>query len=104
MKIRNALMLSLLLPLMAACSKTETPEAPVATAPVVAEPVVATAAAAPAQDVAATEPAPPNNNPIVPPKGPAPVAGTVKSVNVAMGEQVPASRVVAEIEMDGGAA
>ena len=76
MKIRNALMLSLLLPLMAACSKTETPEAPVATAPVVAEPVVATAAAAPAQDDAATEPAPPNNNPIVPPKGPAPVAGT----------------------------
>lgn len=33
-----------------------------------------------------------------------PVAGTVKSINVALGEQVPVSRVIAEIEVDGVAA
>lgn len=76
MKIRNALMLSLLLPLMAACSKTETPEAPAATAPVAAEqPAAAPTATAPAE-TAAAEPTAPNNNPVAAPQGPAPVAGT----------------------------
>ena len=76
MKIRNALMLSLLLPLMAACSKTETPEAPAATAPVAAEQPSAAAAATAPSETAAAEPAAPNNNPVVTPQGPAPVAGT----------------------------
>lgn len=77
MKIRNALMLSLLLPLMAACSKTETPEAPAAAAPAAAEQPAA-ASTAPAEAAAVAEPAAaaPNNNPVVAPQGPAPVAGT----------------------------
>ncbi len=76
MKIRNALMLSLLLPLMAACSKTETPEAPAATSPVASEQPAAAATAPAAEAAAVAEPAAPNNNPVVAPQGPAPVAGT----------------------------
>ena len=75
MKIRNALMLSMLLPMLAACSKTEAPGTPAAPAPAV--PVTAEAA----QPAAAETPAPaapdaPNNNQAVAPQGPAPVVGT----------------------------
>lgn len=76
MRIHHALMLSLLLPVMAACSKTETPEAPAA-APAAATPATAEAApAATPAEAAAPAPAAPNNNPAVAPQGPAPVAGT----------------------------
>lgn len=76
MNIRNALMLSLLLPLVAACSKTETPATPAATSEAAA-PATEAAPAAPAATAApAAEPTAPNNNPVVPPQGPAPVAGT----------------------------
>ncbi|MGH8027481.1 MAG: thiol:disulfide interchange protein DsbA/DsbL [Pseudoxanthomonas sp.] len=77
MRIHRALMLSLLLPVMAACSKTEAPEAPAAAAaaPTAAAPATAEAppAAAPAE---AAAPEAPNNNPPAVPQGPAPVAGT----------------------------
>ena len=77
MRIHHALMLSLLLPVMAACSKTETPEATAAAAPAATTPATAevASAAAPAE-TAAPETAAPNNNPVVAPQGPAPVAGT----------------------------
>jgi thiol:disulfide interchange protein DsbA len=77
MRIHHALMLSLLLPLMVACSKTETPEATAAAAPAATTPATAevASAAAPAE-TAAPETAAPNNNPVVAPQGPAPVAGT----------------------------
>lgn len=77
MRIHHALMLSLLLPVMAACSKTETPAETAAPAPADAAPTVAaaTGAAAPAE-TPAPEPAAPNNNPVVVPQGPEPVAGT----------------------------
>ena len=80
MNIRNALMLSLLLPVMMACSKTEAPEDATTTAPA-AEPAAAPASAPEAASTstpapATAEPAAPNNNPVVPPQGPAPVAGT----------------------------
>lgn len=80
MKIRHALMLSMLLPMLAACSKTEAPEAPAATttaAPAAAEtkPAV-TPAPASAEAPAPAAPEAPNNNPVVAPQGPAPVAGT----------------------------
>jgi protein dithiol oxidoreductase (disulfide-forming) len=88
MKSRHVLMLSLLLPVLAACGPkpstdtTPTQEAPAAPA--------ADASAAPATDAAATPAdgstaapaegadaaASPNTNPVVPPQGPAPVAGT----------------------------
>jgi len=88
MKSRHVLMLSLLLPLLAACGPkpstdaTPTGEAPAAT--------TTDAAPAPATDASATPadatPATPaegtdtaaaaNTNPVVPPQGPAPVAGT----------------------------
>lgn len=78
MKIHHALMLSMLLPVLAACSKTETPEA---AAP--ATPAAPTTAAAQTQPAAAAAEAPapaapeaPNNNPVLAPQGPAPVAGT----------------------------
>lgn len=78
MKIRHALMLSMLLPMLAACSKTEAPEAPAAAAPA---PVTSAAAETQPAPAAAQAPAPaapeaPNNNPVVAPQGPAPVAGT----------------------------
>lgn len=80
MKIRHALMLSILLPTLAACSKTEAPQAPAAatpTAPAAAEAQpAATPAAASAEAPAPTAPEAPNNNPVVAPQGPAPVAGT----------------------------
>lgn len=77
MRIHHALMLSLLLPVMAACSKTEAPAEAAAPAPADAAPTIAAATgiAAPAE-TAAPEPAAPNNNPVVAPQGPAPVAGT----------------------------
>jgi len=78
MNLRLASTLLALLTL-AACSQQQTPEsaAPAATTPAsTATPTQATpAAAAPAAPIAA-EPEVPNNNPIVPPQGPAPVAGT----------------------------
>lgn len=75
MKIRHALMLSMLLPMLAACSKTEAPEAPAAATP--AAPAVETQpVATPAEAAAPTAPEAPNNNPVVAPQGPAPVAGT----------------------------
>lgn len=76
MKIRHALMLSILLPILAACSKTETPEASAAATPATpAAPVAAEAqpATTPAE---AAAPEAPNNNPVVAPQGPAPVVGT----------------------------
>ena len=61
---------------LAACSQ-QAPEtaAPAATTPTSTAPAQATPAAAPAAPIAA-EPEAPNNNPVVPPQGPAPVAGT----------------------------
>jgi thiol:disulfide interchange protein DsbA len=74
MNIRNVLMLSLLLPMMAACSKTEAPAPPAAqneaSAPV-AEAAVSESVGAPVAEAEA-----PNNNPIVAPTGPALVPGT----------------------------
>jgi protein dithiol oxidoreductase (disulfide-forming) len=81
----NLRLTSLLLALLtlAACSQQQAPEASTptttpATAPAPAEAAApaATTAAAPAAAPASTEPEAPNNNPIVPPQGPAPVAGT----------------------------
>ena len=76
MKIRHALMLSILLPMLAACSKTEAPEAPVAATPAAPAATEAQPAAAPAEAAAPATPAAPNNNPVVAPQGPAPVVGT----------------------------
>ena len=77
MRIHHALMLSLLLPVMVACSKTETPAEAAAPAPADAAPTIAAATGvAPPAEAAAPEPAAPNNNPAVVPQGPAPVAGT----------------------------
>ncbi|MET0583027.1 MAG: thiol:disulfide interchange protein DsbA/DsbL [Pseudoxanthomonas sp.] len=78
MKIRHVLMLSMLLPLLAACSKTEAPEAPATPAATAPAPTEASAAATPSAPAEAAAPAPdaPNNNPVVAPQGPAPVAGT----------------------------
>ncbi|KQY55015.1 thiol:disulfide interchange protein DsbA/DsbL [Lysobacter sp. Root494] len=84
----NLRLTSLLLALLtlAACSQQQAPEAaapaaaPAATTPTPAP--ASTAAAAPATEAApatapvTAEPEAPNNNPIVPPQGPAPVAGT----------------------------
>jgi protein dithiol oxidoreductase (disulfide-forming) len=87
MKIRFALALVALLPVLAACSKSPeaTPAAdtaePAASAPAASTPAAdptAPATSAPAQAAAAPET--PNNNPIVPPEGPAPVEGTDYSV------------------------
>lgn len=92
MKSRHVLMLSLLLPLLAACGPkpstdtTPTPEAPAAaqsapttganatTSPEAAAAPTDTAAATPAGSAEAS--AAPNTNPVLPPQGPAPVAGT----------------------------
>ena len=86
MKSRHVLMLSLLLPLLAACGPkpatdaTPSPEAPVATTADAGAAPATDAPAAPA-DAAATTPAEgtdpvaANTNPIVPPQGPVPVAG-----------------------------
>jgi thiol:disulfide interchange protein DsbA len=88
MKSRHVLMLSLLLPVLAACGpkpSTDTTPTDAASAP-----AAPTGETAPATDVApadagtpATTPAAtdaaataPNTNPVVPPQGPAPVAGT----------------------------
>lgn len=76
MNLRNVLMLSLLLPMMAACSKAEAPMPPAAqneaSAPVAeAAPAASESAVAPAAEAEA-----PNNNPIVAPTGPALVPGT----------------------------
>jgi protein dithiol oxidoreductase (disulfide-forming) len=83
MKSRHALMLSLLLPLLGACSKEPAPTAAgtteTAANPESAAPATATAdatATAPAEGGAAVEGSAPNNNPVVPPQGPEPVAGT----------------------------
>lgn len=90
MKFRHALMLSLLLPVLAACGPkpstdtTPTGDAPAATAPAdTATPPPADTSAAPvdaatpstgtAPDAGAAAAA--NTNPVVPPEGPAPVAG-----------------------------
>jgi thiol:disulfide interchange protein DsbA len=90
MKFRHALMLSLLLPVLAACGPkpstdtTPTGDAPAATAPAdTAAPPPADTSAAPADaatpstgtapDAGAAAAA--NTNPVVPPEGPAPVAG-----------------------------
>lgn len=90
MKFRHALMLSLLLPVLAACGPkpstdtTPTGDAPAATAPAdTATPPPADTSAAPADaatpstgtapDAGAAAAA--NTNPVVPPEGPAPVAG-----------------------------
>ena len=78
MNLRNVLMLSLLLPMMAACSKTEAP-APAAAQNEASAPVAEAAPAAPetvAAPAAEVEAEVPNNNPVVPPQGPVPVAGT----------------------------
>ncbi|MBL8255139.1 thiol:disulfide interchange protein DsbA [Pseudoxanthomonas japonensis] len=88
MKSRHALMLSLLLPVLAACGpKPSTDTTPTADAPAAAASgTTAPAADAPATpaDATAAAPTPPtagaetpatNTNPIVPPQGPAPVAG-----------------------------
>lgn len=76
MKIRHALMLSMLLPMLAACSKTEAPEAPAAATPAAPAAVETQPAATPAEAATPTAPEAPNNNPVVAPQGPAPVAGT----------------------------
>ncbi|HEY1140256.1 MAG TPA: thiol:disulfide interchange protein DsbA/DsbL [Lysobacter sp.] len=83
----NLRLTSLLLALLtlAACSQQQAPEASTpaatpaatATAPAPAEAAAPAATTdAPAAAPAAAEPEAPNNNPIVPPQGPAPVAGT----------------------------
>lgn len=90
MKSRHVLMLSLLLPLMAACGpKPATDATPAAETPAAtttdAAPAPATDAAATPADATTATPtdgsdtdtaAAANTNPIVPPQGPAPVAGT----------------------------
>ena len=87
MKSRHVLMLSLLLPLLAACGPkpstdtTPTQEAPAAPAtdasatpaPEAATAPADTATAAPGESAEAS--AAPNSNPVLPPQGPAPVAG-----------------------------
>ncbi len=88
MKSRHVLMLSLLLPVLAACgpkpSTDTTPTQEAAAAPAAdASATPATDAAATPADAATAAPAEgadaaaaPNTNPVVPPQGPAPVAGT----------------------------
>lgn len=90
MKSRHVLMLSLLLPILAACGpKPSTDTSPTGDAAAPAAPAAEAApgtdaapapadASTPAGAPAATEAtaAAPNTNPIVPPQGPAPVAGT----------------------------
>lgn len=92
MKSRHALMLSLLLPLLGACSKEPAPTAAgtseTAANPDSAAPATATAeatAGAPAEGGAAVEGTAPNNNAVVPPQGPEPVAGT-DYVDIANGQ------------------
>nr|MBP6457540.1 thiol:disulfide interchange protein DsbA/DsbL [Pseudoxanthomonas sp.] len=87
MKFRHALMLSLLLPVLAACGPkpstdtTPTGDAPAATAPADTAAPPADTAAAPADAATPSTDAVPdaataaNTNPILPPEGPAPVAG-----------------------------
>ena len=85
MKSRHVLMLSLLLPLLAACGPkpstdtTPTAEAPAATAPDATTAPATDASAAPADAAPATPTAgvdaAANTNPILPPQGPAPVEG-----------------------------
>lgn len=79
MNLRLASLLLALLTL-AACSQQQTPEAaaPAAPAPAATTAPTDSAPASPAPTAApiAAEPEAPNNNPIVPPQGPAPVAGT----------------------------
>ncbi|MFC5570134.1 thiol:disulfide interchange protein DsbA/DsbL [Lysobacter yangpyeongensis] len=80
MNVRLASLLLIALTL-AACSQQQAPEAttPAATpAPAATAPAdtAATPATAAAPAPVAAEPEPPNNNPIVPPQGPAPVVGT----------------------------
>ncbi|MEI2796235.1 thiol:disulfide interchange protein DsbA/DsbL [Pseudoxanthomonas sp. F11] len=88
MKFRHALMLSLLLPVLAACGPkpstdtTPTGDAPAATAPAdTAAPPPADApaapgdAATPSTDTAPDTATAANTNPVLPPEGPAPVAG-----------------------------
>lgn len=87
MKTRFALALVALLPVLAACSKQDaaTPTAestPAASTPAASTPAAPADASAPAASATAQAAAPdaPNNNPIVPPQGPAPVEGTDYSV------------------------
>jgi thiol:disulfide interchange protein DsbA len=66
---------------LAACSQQQTPDtaAPAATAPATTAapaPAETAPAATPAAAPIAADPEAPNNNPILPPQGPAPVAGT----------------------------
>jgi thiol:disulfide interchange protein DsbA len=84
MKSRHVLMLSLLLPLLAACgpkpATDTTAAAPAATTPEATsapatDAPAAPADAAPATPAEGTDTAAANTNPIVPPQGPAPVAG-----------------------------
>ncbi|MBP9536218.1 thiol:disulfide interchange protein DsbA/DsbL [Pseudoxanthomonas mexicana] len=87
MKFRHALMLSLLLPVLAACGPkpstdtTPTGDAPAATAPADTAAPPADTAAAPADAATPSTDAVPdaataaNTNPVLPPEGPAPVAG-----------------------------
>ena len=75
MKSRYALTLLALLPILAACSKQEAAAPAADPAPAVEAPAVAEApATTPTEAVAEATAA--NNNPIVPPAGPAPVPGT----------------------------
>lgn len=63
---------------MAACSQQQPPEAAAPATPAVPAATTQTAPAtqAPSATPVAAEPEAPNNNPVVPPQGPAPVAGT----------------------------
>lgn len=76
MRLRNALFLSLLLSLVAACSKTDTPAETAAPAPADQTATIAAATGAAPADVPAPAPDAPNNNQPVAPQGAAPVAGT----------------------------
>lgn len=83
MKTRYALLLSLLLPLLGACSKDPEPPAQAAPAADAAStPAPPATTAPPATAPATSDPATPeataapNTNPVVPPEGPAPIEGT----------------------------
>lgn len=76
MKIRHALILSMLLPMLAACSKTEAPEAAAPATTAAPAAVETQPVATPAEAAAPAAPEAPNNNPVVAPQGSAPVAGT----------------------------
>lgn len=89
MKTRFALALVALLPVLAACSKEDASAATAASTPAAAAPAASAPAAPAATDTSApaasapaeaAAPDAPNNNPILPPQGPAPVEGTDYSV------------------------